>query len=90
MGIQIRCRLWGAEQKQIVLEGQYVSCETHSPVTRDELRLKAPPDSMQMWVDVASEEIIDPATFLQNDKYLVPVDSTRGCEQLRKNLKRSP
>jgi hypothetical protein len=65
MGIQIRCRLWGAEQKQIVLEGQYVSCETHSPVARDELRLKAPPDSMQMRVDVASEEIIDPAAFLQ-------------------------
>jgi hypothetical protein len=33
---------------------------------------------MQMWVGVASKEISAPAAFLQNDKHLVPVESTRG------------
>jgi hypothetical protein len=85
-----RCRLWGAGlQKPIVFEGQYVSCETHSPVAAEELRLKAPPDSMQMWVGVATREISGPAAFLENDKHLVPVESPHGCEELRDNLKRS-
>jgi hypothetical protein len=86
-----RCRLWGAGlEKPIVFEGQYISCETHSPVAAEELRLKAPPDSMQMWVGVATKEISAPAAFLENDKHLVPVESPHGCEELRNNLKRSP
>jgi hypothetical protein len=83
-----RCRLWGAGlETPIVFEGRYVSCETHSPVAADKLRLKAPPDSMQMWVGVAPEEISAPAAFLQNGKLLVPLGAPHGCEELREKLK---
>ncbi len=83
------CLLWSAGQKNpIAFVGQYVSCQTHSSVPADELKLKAPPDSAQMWVGVTSGEIIAPAAFLQNGDHLVPVDAPRGCEELQKNLSR--
>jgi hypothetical protein len=86
-----RCRLWGAGlDNPKVFEGQYVSCENHSPVAVSELKLKAPPDSSDMWVGVTSDEIIGPAVFLQNGKYLVPVEAPQGCEELRKRLKHKP
>src|SRR5215472_5726090 len=75
-----RCRLWNAPLESPVYEGQYVSCETHSPVAANHLILKAPSDSAQMWVRVASADLLAPAAFLQNGNFLVPVDAPRGCE----------
>jgi hypothetical protein len=78
-----RCRLWGGQgDKPIVFEGLYISCKDHSPVPASELKLKAPPDSSQMWVGGPA-----PAAFLQNGDYLVPVVSPHGCEELTKVLK---
>lgn len=83
-----RCRLWGGhEDKPTVFEGLYVSCKNHSPVSTKELKLKTPPDSSQMWVGVASAEIIAPAAFLQDGDHLVPIVSPHGCEELMKALK---
>jgi hypothetical protein len=80
------CQLWGSGMKDpVVFEGQYVSCEDHFPISTHELKLKAPPDSFQMWVSVSSG--IAPAAFLQNGKHLVPVGSPHGCQQLIDNLK---
>jgi len=86
-----RCKLWGAGLKNpVVFDGQYVSCETHFAVAADELKLKAPSDSMQMWVGVPSEERLAPAIFLQNGEHLVPIEATHGCEELMEKLKPKP
>jgi hypothetical protein len=86
-----RCRLWASGLKNpVVFEGQYVSCENHSPVAANELTLVLPQDSFQMWVGVTSGEIIAPAAFLKNGRYLVPVQAPHGCEELLKKPKNRP
>lgn len=77
-------------QDPIVFEGRYVSCENHSPVPANELKLKAPADSAQMWVRVESKEFLAPAAFLQNGKYLVPAEAAHGCEELQEKLTHNP
>jgi hypothetical protein len=83
-----RCRLWTARfEKRVEFEGQYVSCQTHSPVPANELKLKAPVELTDMWVVVPTEKLFAPAAFLKNGNYLVPVDSIHGCEQVQQNLR---
>jgi hypothetical protein len=90
-GTQTDASFWGAGLKNpVVFDGQYVSCETHFAVAADELKLKAPSDSMQMWVGVPSEERLAPAIFLQNGEHLVPIEATHGCEELMEKLKPKP
>ena len=85
-GYSNRCRLWTEKAPQVVSEGLYVSCDTGSPVPADELRIKAPVESMHMWVGLNQNGDIAPAAFLQNGKFLVPVRAPHGCEDLKKNL----
>jgi hypothetical protein len=79
-----RCRLWSAGlQEPIVYEGLYVSCDSRTPVQRDELQLSSPADSMGMWVGNSERSIFAPAAFLTNGKVLVPVEALRDCEKFR-------
>jgi hypothetical protein len=84
-----RCRLWNAgKENPLIFEGQYVSCQNHSPVPANELRLTVPANPVGLWVVFKSENQLVPAAALQNGEYLVPVDSERGCEQLQQSLAR--
>lgn len=85
-----RCRLWrgGWDYTGVAFEGLYVSCANGSPVPASELKLRAPPDSSQMWVGVSEPKSTAPAAFLQNGEYLVPVLSPHGCEELLKAVNR--
>lgn len=83
-----RCRLWRpGSDNPVVYDGLYVSCDTHSPLPADKLKLKAPDDSMQMWVSVPSHAEFAPAAFLQNGDYLVPLGAPHACEELQKEMK---
>ncbi len=81
-----RCRFFDGETPQVVYEGLYVSCDSGSPVPANELKIKAPVESMHMWVGLNQNGDIAPAAFLQNGEFLVPVRSPHGCEELKKNL----
>jgi hypothetical protein len=83
-GYSNRCRLW-AEGLDVVYEGQYVSCDSNSPVPARELKIRAPADSMHMWVATNSnhEGDIALAAFLGNGKFLVPVSSPDGCKRIK-------
>ena len=84
-----RCRLWGAGlTNPIVYEGRYISCVDNLPVPASELKLNAPQDSFQMWVHSDAGQPISPAAFLQNGKFLVPVEASQSCEQMNKHLAR--
>jgi hypothetical protein len=77
-------------EKATVHEGLYVSCEGNSSVPLSELKLRPPSDSIQMWVGVTSEEGVAPAAFLENGKFLVPIESPHGCGELKTRLKVAP
>ena len=82
-----RCRLWSEGLTDpIVYEGRYISCEDNSPVPLTQLKLKAPQDSSKMWVRGISGQPTVPAAFLQNGKFLVPVEASQSCEELKKLL----
>jgi hypothetical protein len=86
-GVSNRCRLLAARSDNLVVyEGLYVSCDSNSPVPANELKIKAPVESMHMWVGINQSGDIAPAAFLQNGKFLVPVKAPHGCEVIKKNL----
>lgn len=85
-GYSNQYRLWAAGSDNLVYEGKYTSCDTNAPVLGKELKIKAPVESMHMWVGINQSGDIAPAAFLRNGEFLVPVRAPHGCEDLKRNL----
>jgi len=77
-----RCRLYGPGlHPPVVYEGRFVACETKVPVPVDQLKIKAPSDSMDMWMPSGGVAVI-----LQNGDLLVPMGAERDCVTTRARL----
>jgi len=82
-----RCRLYGPglEQEAVVYEGDYIPCEGKSPVPANDLKLRPPRNSVDMWTSDSKGKMA-PAVRLQNGVILVPVGTIHQCAKVRTQL----
>jgi hypothetical protein len=75
----------GWPKDSIVYSGSYLSCRTRNAVPAAELKLRAPKDSMKMWIQRPGSSYEDrsaPAGFLRNGDVLIPDDSLSKCDEV--------
>jgi hypothetical protein len=73
----------GDGQNSLLSEEIYLSCKTLHSLKTDDIVLKQPPSSINMWINKtdATQKWLGmaPAAFLQNGDVLVPATETREC-----------
>lgn len=72
--------LFRQSHPHVVYEGRYLPCGGKVPIPVKELKLKAPRDSLDMWLH---ERII---VFLEDGRLLVLVGNLDQCETIRNRL----
>lgn len=82
-----KCELWGSGGLKTVYEGICISCDTKLPVPVQELHLRAPDESANMWVGDSEGTIFAPAAFLTNGKILVPIQIPASCQKFQQQQK---
>jgi hypothetical protein len=80
-------RMSGGDGKnQVVSNELYLSCKQLRPLETDEIILRKPPNSMNMWVGKhdADNKWADmvPAAFLQNGDVLIPASEISQCSKM--------
>lgn len=79
------CRLYGPGlHPPVVYEGRFVPCDGGQPVPMAELKLRAPQESSDMWIDPSPK--FD--AFLEDGRILVPIENVSDCSSIRGRLER--
>jgi hypothetical protein len=78
----------GDGRNRIVSSESYLSCRTLGPLKTEDIVLKKPPGSMDMWVNKVDSNKqwigMAPAAFLQNGDILVPASEMLQCSKFLK------
>jgi len=75
------CRLYGpALHPPVVYEGRFMPCGTPTSVPLNELTLKPPAGSAEMWIFPGF------VAFLKNGRILVPVENLKDCRKILDGL----
>lgn len=77
------CRLVGADGQQ-VYGGEYLPCNSTSPISEESIRLVAPTDSSEMWLfGEGNDGVIG---FLADGDVLLPLSVRGKCNQVKAGL----
>lgn len=78
------CRLVGADRQQ-VYGGEYLPCNSNSPIGEASVRLVAPPDSADMWLFVEENDGV--IGFLADGDVLLPLSVRGKCNEVKARLR---
>jgi len=69
-----------------VYVGEYLPCDSHSPLEESKIRLIPPKDSFDMWL--SAEGIDGVIGFLADGNLLLPLSAQNKCAQVKMRLNR--
>jgi hypothetical protein len=78
------CRLVGADGQQ-VYGGEYLPCNSNSPISEESVRLVAPTDSFEMWLSGEGNDGV--IGFLADGGVLLPLSVRGKCSQVKARLR---
>jgi hypothetical protein len=78
------CRLVGADGQQ-VYGGEYLPCDSNSPINDSDIRLVPPPDSSDMWLFSENSDAV--VGFLADGDLLLPLSVRQKCSVLKTRLR---
>jgi hypothetical protein len=83
-GTANHCRLYGPGlHPPIVYEGRFMPCSGNTPIQPAELKLRTPPDSVDMWIFPGF------VVLLQDGRMLVPVENMQDCPKIQDRIEHS-
>jgi hypothetical protein len=84
----------GDGRNEVVSEEIYVSCKTLHPLKTEDIVLRQPPSSMDMWIiktdGTEKGGGLTPVAFLQNGDVLIPATETQQCSKYLETNVRTP